>query len=322
MDDILNILSSFNLDEQTMILSLILVSVSMLVLTAGFIVIGSKSPLKRKLHSLRESNSSGTLRKSERLGNTLESLVPIVAPKSGRERESIRQKLMHAGFHDSSTLTFFYAVKVMTSAVGVGLAGGVFFFQPDLAHRDLLMIILVALGLFAPNFVLGLFAPNFVLGRMVTKRQRRVRAGVPDALDLLVVCTESGLGFKAALRRVGDEMLISHPDFADELLTVCAKIKAGVEMSDAFQELIQRTGVTEIQGLVSMLAHASRIGGSLSKTLRDYTEDFRDKRNQEVEEIAAKIPTKMIFPLLMFIWPCFFIVAVGPAIIKLLDALS
>ncbi|CAH8185686.1 Type II/IV secretion system protein TadC, associated with Flp pilus assembly [Vibrio aestuarianus] len=313
MDDILNILSSFNLDEQTMILSLILVSVSMLVLTAGFIVIGSKSPLKRKLHSLRESNSSGTLRKSERLGNTLESLVPIVAPKSGRERESIRQKLMHAGFHDSSTLTFFYAVKVMTSAVGVGLAGGVFFFQPDLAHRDLLMIILVALGL---------FAPNFVLGRMVTKRQRRVRAGVPDALDLLVVCTESGLGFKAALRRVGDEMLISHPDFADELLTVCAKIKAGVEMSDAFQELIQRTGVTEIQGLVSMLAHASRIGGSLSKTLRDYTEDFRDKRNQEVEEIAAKIPTKMIFPLLMFIWPCFFIVAVGPAIIKLLDALS
>lgn len=313
MDDILNILSSFNLDEQTMILSLILVSVSMLVLTAGFIVIGSKSPLKRKLHSLRESNSSGALRKSERLGNTLESLVPIVAPKSGRERESIRQKLMHAGFHDSSTLTFFYAVKVMTSAVGVGLAGGVFFFQPDLAHRDLLMIILVALGL---------FAPNFVLGRMVTKRQRRVRAGVPDALDLLVVCTESGLGFKAALRRVGDEMLISHPDFADELLTVCAKIKAGVEMSDAFQELIQRTGVTEIQGLVSMLAHASRIGGSLSKTLRDYTEDFRDKRNQEVEEIAAKIPTKMIFPLLMFIWPCFFIVAVGPAIIKLLDALS
>lgn len=313
MDDILNILSSFNLDEQTMILSLILVSVSMLVLTAGFIVIGSKSPLKRKLHSLRESNSSGTLRKSERLGNTLESLVPIVAPKSGRERESIRQKLMHAGFHDSSALTFFYAVKVMTSAVGVGLAGGVFFFQPDLAHRDLLMIILVALGL---------FAPNFVLGRMVTKRQRRVRAGVPDALDLLVVCTESGLGFKAALRRVGDEMLISHPDFADELLTVCAKIKAGVEMSDAFQELIQRTGVTEIQGLVSMLAHASRIGGSLSKTLRDYTEDFRDKRNQEVEEIAAKIPTKMIFPLLMFIWPCFFIVAVGPAIIKLLDALS
>lgn len=190
---------------------------------------------------------------------------------------------------------------------------GCFFFQPDLAHRDLLMIILVALGL---------FAPNFVLGRMVTKRQRRVRAGVPDALDLLVVCTESGLGFKAALRRVGDEMLISHPDFADELLTVCAKIKAGVEMSDAFQELIQRTGVTEIQGLVSMLAHASRIGGSLSKTLRDYTEDFRDKRNQEVEEIAAKIPTKMIFPLLMFIWPCFFIVAVGPAIIKLLDALS
>ncbi len=172
------------------------------------------------------------------------------------------------------------------------------------------MAMLVCLGI-------GMFIPNVGLSHMIKKRQSKVRGGVPDALDLLVVCTESGLGFNAALRRVADELMISHPDFADELDTVCAKIKAGVDMSDAFADLVERTGVTEITGLVNMLAHASRIGGSIAQTLREYTEDFRDKRNQEVEEIAAKIPTKMIFPLLVFIWPCFFIVAIGPAMLTI-----
>lgn len=141
-------------------------------------------------------------------------------------------------------------------------------------------------------------------------------------LDLLVVCTESGLGLNAALMRVSKELGMSHPDLADELDTVCLKIKAGYDMSEAFQGFVERTGVEELAGLISMLSHAARIGGSLSQTLRDYTEDFRDRRTQEVEEIAAKIPTKMIFPLLVCIWPCFFIVVIGPALINLMDVFS
>lgn len=115
---------------------------------------------------------------------------------------------------------------------------------------------------------------------------------------------------------------MSHPEFADELDTVCVKFSAGVELESAFEELVRRTGVDEITGLVKMLAHAAKIGGSLSQTLREYTEDYRDKRNQEIEELAAKIPTKMIFPLLLFIWPCFFIVAIGPSILNIIDMLS
>ena len=157
---------------------------------------------------------------------------------------------------------------------------------------------------------------------MVNKRQHLIRAGVADMLDLLVVCTESGLGFNASLRRVADELVISHTELADELDTVCVKIQAGKTMPEALRELVVRTGIEEISGLVSMLSHASRIGGSLVHSLREYTEDYRDKRHQAAEEKAAKIPVKMMFPMVMFIWPCFFIVAIGPALISLMDAFA
>ena len=245
--------------------------------------------------------------------STLESLAPVMKPSNSKESESIRQKLMHAGYHDANALTVFYAFKGMTVAVGLGLAAGFYFLTPDMAMLNLVMVASVG-G--------GLYVPNILLGHLVKKRQSRIRGGIPDALDLMVVCTESGLGFNSALRRVADEVAISHPDFADELDTVCVKINAGVEMSDAFNDLIERTGLIEIAGLVTMLAHASRIGGSLAQTLREYTDDYRDKRNQEVEEIAAKIPTKMIFPLLLFIWPCFFIVAIGPSMLLFTSTLG
>ncbi|NOH97715.1 type II secretion system F family protein [Vibrio sp. 99-70-13A1] len=314
MDSLLSFFSAIQFNEQTFFLFVILIASTLIVMSLGLFLIGSKSPLKKKLELLRANETSRSrVARHGRLDSTLESLAPIVTSKDTKERESIRHKLMHAGFHDSNALTIFYAVKVFFLVVGVGCAASLYFFAPDFQHLNLSMIGSVALGF---------FTPNVILERYVDKRQRLVRGGVPDALDLLVVCTESGLGFNAALRRVADELMISHPDFADELDTVCGKIKAGVEMSDAFEDLIERTGVVEITGLVSMLSHASRIGGSLSQTLRDYTEDYRDKRNQEVEEIAAKIPTKMIFPLLLFIWPCFFIVAIGPAMLTLTSTLG
>lgn len=176
------------------------------------------------------------------------------------------------------------------------------------------LIIFVALGA-----GIGMFIPNMALSHLMKKRQSRIKRGVPDALDLLVVCTESGLGLNMALVRVSHELAMSHPDLAEELETVCLKIKAGYEMPHAFRDMVERTGVTELSGLVGMLSHASRIGGSLAQTLRDYTEDFRDKRNQEVEEIAAKIPTKMVFPMILCIWPCFFIVVLGPAVLAAID---
>ncbi|EEX34198.1 MULTISPECIES: type II secretion system F family protein [Vibrio] len=313
METILEQFAVYNLDEQTVFLSLILLATVLVVFTLSLLLVGPKSPLKLKLEQLRQSTRSDKLKKSRRLDHTLESLAPVMKPSNSKESESIRQKLMHAGYHDANALTVFYAFKGMTVAVGLGLAAGFYFLTPDMAMLNLVMVASVG-G--------GLYVPNILLGHLVKKRQSRIRGGIPDALDLMVVCTESGLGFNSALRRVADEVAISHPDFADELDTVCVKINAGVEMSDAFNDLIERTGLIEIAGLVTMLAHASRIGGSLAQTLREYTDDYRDKRNQEVEEIAAKIPTKMIFPLLLFIWPCFFIVAIGPSMLLFTSTLG
>ncbi|MGF1752799.1 type II secretion system F family protein [Vibrio makurazakiensis] len=311
MTEIMNYINNVAFSERNFLLVMILVATSLLVVSVVLIFVGAKNPLKRKLEDLQHDNSHSKLKKSNRLDSTLESLAPIITSGDTREKESIRHKLMHAGFHDSNALTIFYAAKVFCIVIGTGVAALLYFKFPEMSYLNLAIIFSLAAGF---------FLPNIVLDNLTKKRQSKVRGGVPDALDLLVVCTESGLGFNAALRRVSDELMISHPDFADELDTVCGKIKAGVEMSDAFEDLIERTGVTEITGLVNMLSHASRVGGSLSQTLRDYTEDFRDKRNQEVEEVAAKIPTKMIFPLLLFIWPCFFIVAVGPALLALTNS--
>ena len=211
---------------------------------------------------------------------------------NSKESESVRHKLMHAGYHDADALTVFYAFKGISLIFGLALAAAIYFLFPDMSMLNLALVVSVGAGC----MLLMLFSII-----KSTNVKKKIRGGIADALDLLVYY-RVGWGSTAALRRVADEINISHPDFADELDTVCVKINAGVEMSDAFDDLIDRTGLTEIAGLaVTMLAHASRIGGSLSQTLREYTEDYRDKRNQEVEEIAAKIPTKMIFPLLLFI---------------------
>ena len=306
MEYLSDLLGSFQIDEQTFFLSVILIATVLVIFSLFLVILGTRAPMKVRLEELKKTAPGEKLKKGRRLGNTLESIAPNMTPSNSKESQSLREQLMHAGYHDANSLTIFYAVKGIALLIGVSIAAMLYFFVPDMPNLKVAMVISVAVGIYMPNIGLNYF---------VNKRQSRIRGGVPDALDLLVVCTESGLGFSAALRRVADELMISHPDFADELDTVCVKIKAGVEMSDAFNDLVERTGINELSGLVTMLSHASRIGGSLSQTLREYTEDYRDKRNQEIEEVAAKIPTKMIFPLLIFIWPCFFIVAIGPSML-------
>ncbi|MEZ9465198.1 type II secretion system F family protein [Vibrio breoganii] len=300
-----------SLTRDNLFLLMVLIGTMLAVLAIGVVVMGVNSPLKRKVKSIQgvaDSSSS-----SERIGGALENMAPIMVPNSKKERESVQSNLIQAGFHDPTALSFFYAIKLLTVLIALFVGAATYLLMQDSGYMPLAIIAV---------FWIGLFGPNMVLAKLVSTRRDEIRAAVPDALDLLVVCTESGLGFNAALKRVGDELNISHPAFADELDTVCAKIQAGVEMPIAFKELVDRTGVEELTGLVSMLSHASKVGGSIAQTLRDYTEDYRDKRTQAAEEVAAKIPTKMLFPMVLFIWPCFFIVALGPGLITLFDALK
>ena len=146
--------------------------------------------------------------------------------------------------------------------------------------------------------------------------------GFPDALDLLVVCVESGLGLAAAIQRVADELGVSHPELAFELATVNAEIRVGVQREQALRNLADRTGLEDIRGLVGLLVQTMRFGTGIADTLRVYSEEFRDKRTQKAEEQAAKMGTKLVFPLVLFMFPIFFIVAIGPAVLRIIDAFS
>lgn len=313
MDSIANWLSGFQLNQEILFIAFVMITTVLLVMTIGYVVIGVNSPLKRKLAQITTGEKVTMPAKNTKMLNTLESLAPLTSSKNTKERESIKTLLMHAGYHQSNALSLFYSIKSLTTIVGVMIALAMYVMLPD----NNKLYVYMAGCIFG-----GLILPDILLKRKVKKRQNAIRNGMADMLDLLVVCTESGLGFNAALRRVADEMVISHPDLADELDTVCVKIQAGKPMPEALRELIYRTGLEEFMGLVSMLSHASRVGGSLVDSLREYTEDYRDKRQQAAEEIAAKIPVKMMFPMVLFIWPCFFIVAIGPALITLSEAFS
>ncbi|NVC93787.1 type II secretion system F family protein [Vibrio natriegens] len=313
MDVLNNFFSSFNISNEVLFMLFVLVTTILFVMTIGYVVIGVNSPVKRKLSEISTGEKTKHTSRNEKVMNTLETLAPLSSAGSEKEQQTTRMVLMHAGFHQKNALSLFYSIKSLTTIIGVIVAVGLYMSLPQSNKLYTSMIMCV--------FV-GLFLPDFFLKKLAKKRQERIRLGVADMLDLLVVCTESGLGFNASLRRVADEMVISHPDLADELDTVCLKIQAGKSMPDSLKEMIIRTGLDEFLGLASMLSHASRMGGSLVDSLREYTEDYRDKRQQAAEEIAAKIPVKMMFPMVLFIWPCFFIVAIGPSIITLIEAFS
>jgi tight adherence protein C len=149
-----------------------------------------------------------------------------------------------------------------------------------------------------------------------------LRDGFPDALDLLVVCVESGLGLSAAIERVAREIGVSHAELAVELSLVNAEMRAGVDRAKALRNLADRTGLDDIRGLVSMLIQAMRFGTSIADTLRIYSEEFRDRRMQKAEESAATISTRLIFPLVLCLFPSFFLVAIGPAVMRLIEVFS
>ena len=179
---------------------------------------------------------------------------------------------------------------------------------PGMKGQEIFQSVLVALAL-------GFLGPSFILDKLIANRQKTIRRAFPDALDLLVVCSEAGLSLDSAIQKVAAEISISQPVLADELDIVIAETRAGIERHKALQRLVERTGVEDIKGLVSTLAQSMRFGTSIVETLKVYSEDLRDKRTQAAEAVAAKIGTKLIFPLAVCLLPAFLLVVMAPAII-------
>ena len=163
---------------------------------------------------------------------------------------------------------------------------------------------------------LGYLLPGMALARMAKRRQHRIRLSLPDALDLLVVSVEAGLGLDQAMQRVGEELAFAHPELSDELRLINLELRAGKARSEALRNLAERTGVDDLSSLVAMLIQTDKFGTSVAQSLRVHSETLRTKRRQRAEEAAAKTGVKMVFPLVFCIFPAIWVVTIGPAAIK------
>ncbi|HTX74941.1 MAG TPA: type II secretion system F family protein [Terracidiphilus sp.] len=240
------------------------------------------------------------------LGVVLEKIERVV-PKSQSEVSVVQQRLIRAGFRRDSAMKVFYASKLLCP-----LALAAVITVTGLAKQSPFVFYAAALGL-------GYLAPDFWLGRKIKNRQGEIRRTLPDVLDLLIVCLEAGLGMDQATARTTQELATTHPIIADEMDVMVLEQRAGRPRAEAWRNLAERTDVDVVRNLVSTIVQAEQFGTSIAKTLRTHSDTMRTQRVQQVEEQAAKTTVKLIFPLVLFIFPCLFLVVLGPAIIIISD---
>ncbi|MDH4260303.1 MAG: type II secretion system F family protein [Gammaproteobacteria bacterium] len=314
MDAILSFFRSLSVGTDTQYALFLLATgatVFLFVLGVSFLVLAAIDPVRRRLNEVAPMpKERGKL--TARVLKATEPFHKFLLPAKGSERGKIEQRLMFAGFRSSNALPLFYAIK---TGLALTLLLGIVTWSAWLPQWSVTKLLFVAM---LAAFI-GLMMPNYVLDHMVERRQKRLRDAFPDALDMLVVCVEAGLGLTAAIQRVAEELRFSHPELGTEFAQVTAEMRAGVERETALKGLASRTGLEDIRGLVSLLIQTLKFGTSIGETLRVYAEEFRDKRMQRAEELAAKIGTKLIFPLVFCLFPSFFIVAVGPAVVRIMD---
>ena len=230
------------------------------------------------------------------------------APKSAGELGQLRLRLVQAGYRRNEALTIFFGIRVFFA---LGLFG---LFSTSILMRPNTM---VALG----GLAIGYILPGMVLARLAKRRAHRIRLSLADMLDLLVVSVEAGLGLDQAMTRVGQELAFAYPELADELRLINLELRAGKPRGEALRNLADRTGVDDLSSLVTMLIQTDKFGTSVAQSLRVYSETLRTKRRQRAEEAAAKTGVKMVFPLVLCIFPAIWIVTIGPAAIRFVTVL-
>jgi tight adherence protein C len=247
-------------------------------------------------------------KKNEALTAVLERATqPLADTVMGNEKEmgKIREKLLNAGFRREAAPVVFKGMQLILAGVGLFI-GGVFGVITDGLSQGML---LKATG----GIVVGFGIPTLLLSHLANKRKEQIFLGLPDALDLMVVCVEAGLGMDQALRKVAEEMNKSHKEIGEEFAIANQQLQFGSHRSDVLKALGFRSGVDDLKQLASILIQADKFGSSVATALRVQSDSMRTKRRQIAEEKAAKTAVKMIFPLVLFIFPGIFVVLVGPA---------
>jgi len=243
------------------------------------------------------------------LGNMVGQLNNIV-PKSQAEVSVAQQRLIRAGYRSEAALRVFGGAKFLVPAGLCMLA----FLSGASASNGFFAYVLCA--------GLGYLAPDFWLGRKIKVRQMQIQRGLPDVLDLLVICIEAGLSVDQATKRAAEELKHARPALSDELEVVVLEQRAGRPRAEAWQQLADRTAVPSVRSLVSVLIQAEQLGASIAKTLRVHADTLRTQRRQYVEEQAAKTTIKLVFPLVFFIFPSLFLVTLGPEVILISESFA
>lgn len=293
--------------------SLLGLAVFTMILAGYFLLGGLFDPVKKRIQSVQETDLP---KRNDRPTNgALKALGNLLIPKAVARRVRIGTTLQHAGFRGEGDTQLFYGIKLLATLSAPILVLAALVLIKAVAVADVLPFVLGAA-------VLGFVLPDVILKRLVKRRQERLKRGLPDSLDLLVVCSEAGLGLNAGIQRVAKEIGITHPELADELQLVTMQMRSGMDNRSALKGLEERTGLDDIQALVATLTQAMRFGTSIGDTLRIYSSELRDKRLQRAQEKAAKVATLMLLPLVTCILPSFMLVVLGPAILGLAKAFS
>lgn len=298
---------------------LVAVTVALLV-TAGVTAVagGEERTVNRQLAAIQRGDVGARQleerRRRQARRDRLQGLLEAIGQRVDVEDEqttATRRFLQRAGIRHPKAVVYYYAARVLAAAV---LAGGAL-----LLGTVALFGVLQTVVLTAAAAVSGWLLPFLYVRLRVRRRQDELRRALPDALDLMVVCVEAGLGLNQALVRVGEEMDRISPAMSDELTVVSLEIRAGTPRPEALRNLSKRTGVEDIQSLVGMLIQTDRFGTSVARALRVHSDSLRTKRRQRAEEEAAKTSIKMLFPLVFFIFPAMFVVILGPALFHITE---
>jgi tight adherence protein C len=291
----------------------VFVSVALFVGSLTYVGLERSSPVRRRVRGLQRATTGGADYENSIQGDA-PTTAPIVKkvttfiPKSPKQMSRVQRRLAMAGFYKPKHIALYIVSEVLLPVL---VFGAIFF---AFGMRG---IVFAGLGA-----IIGYLLPGMIVEYHARKRQKEIRNGLPDALDLLIVCLEAGLAIDQAILKSAEELRIAYPNLAEELHMITVECRAGKPRIEAFKNFAARTKVDDVRALTAMLVQTDRFGTSIADALRTYAEVSRTKRRQRAEERAAKIGVKLVFPLVFCLFPAFFVVTLGPGIIKFVQAFS
>ena len=279
----------------------------------------SSDPIRERMHIILGDGKATPTKQDgtwiAKVAKLTSPLAKLSLPKEGWDQSHLRIRFMNAGYRGEHSLVIYFGCKTLLAIILPLFLWVFLVFSGVELRTHSAMFALLSIS------AVGLYLPNFVLSRKISSRQLTIFESFPDALDLMTICIEAGLAIDAAIARVSSEMVDVAPELSEELYLVTLELRAGSSKERALRNLAMRIGVEEVDTLVAMLIQTERFGTSLADSLRIHADSLRVKRRQRAEEAAAKIPLKLLFPLIFCIFPALMVTIAGPAIIQITKTL-